>query len=126
MARCGGMAFAVVDPVNAHMGVPSYTTADFPGTAFWWTGKPLADYIYARLIDSVVCSSANQFVSSRVASDQPNWSRSAGLLDRARFLAVAHEPSQRGQARRLRPHPDRNLGEIADNHQVFGYGYDGT
>jgi hypothetical protein len=79
LGRCGGMAYAALDYYYSGIPVPAYTKAVFspsgvpPDKGVPPDGHWLADYIYARLMNSFSVSSATKFPEWTVHSDHETW-----------------------------------------------------
>jgi hypothetical protein len=117
--RCGGMAYAALDYYFAGLLVPSDTAV--PAEDHW-----LADYIYARLLDSFFNTSAIHFVTWTMQADHATWF-DKGLtamtkqdeIPRLRQFIDAGRPVVLGLV------GARDIANIgARNHQVVAYGYD--
>jgi len=117
--RCGGMAYAALDFYFAGVPAPPDTAA--PHDGHW-----LADYIYARLLDSFFNTSAIRYVAWTMQADHATW-----------FYKGVTGWTKEDEIPRLRQFIDAGtpvvLGligarDIADvgssNHQVVAYGYD--
>ncbi len=67
--RCGGMAYAALDYYKLGRPAPTHLPEDFGTTSVPADGTPLADYIYARLLDSFDISNVARFVQLTVSGD---------------------------------------------------------
>jgi hypothetical protein len=125
--RCGGMAYGALDYYFAGLPIPTHTEKDFIATGgVPPDGSTLADYIYARLIDSFRQRTASKYISWSQAEDHDTWVWGKGVT---RMTREDEFPL-------LRRHIDNNnpvvLGlikarhtwDVGDNHQVVAYGYD--
>ncbi len=126
--RCGGMAFAALDYYHADFPIPTHVTADF-ATGVPPDGHPLADYIYARLMDSFVLNGL-KFVTWTQALDHETVLRGKGVI---RMTKEDEIPKLRQKLDEGTPVPlglvvagpdDILLTQIGENHQVVAYGYD--
>ncbi|MDO8689558.1 MAG: hypothetical protein Q7R39_06040 [Dehalococcoidia bacterium] len=121
--RCGGMAYASLDYYFAGIPIPPYLPSDFPGGQVPPDGNPLADYIYARLLNSFT-DGGFQFVQWTLLPDN----------DTPLFRGVTR--LTRGEISKLRTRIDAgrpapiglvvaaSLAELGNDHQVVAYGYD--
>lgn len=125
--RCGGMAYAALDYFFAGVPIPAYVTANFaPGQAPP-DGHWLADYIYARLMNSFFTPSAAKFPEWTVHSDHETWFYK-GVT---RWTKEEEFPKLRARIDSGRPAilglvGADNLADVGNkNHQVVAYGYEG-
>lgn len=123
--RCGGMAYAALDYYFSNVPVPAYTTANFSPARVPPDGHWLADYIYARLMNSFFVGSATKFAEWTVHSDHETWFYK-GVT---RWTKEEEFPKLRACIDGGRPVPlgliqADNLTRIGDNHQVVAYGYE--
>jgi hypothetical protein len=116
--RCGGMAFAALDYWHHRLPVPS--TATLPAD-----GVPLADYIYNRLITSMVDNWPMYFHFMRTP-DHPTLINGIGV---GRATREEEFPKLRALLDQGLPQPlgltqARDIGGFAGDHQVVAYGYE--
>jgi hypothetical protein len=116
--RCGGMAFAALDYWHHRLSVPRARSLPQDGT-------PVADYIYWRLIDSIVGNWPMYFHFMRTP-DHPTVVNGIGVaratreeqFPRLMSLLDSGVPQPLGLTR------SRDVGQFGDDHQVVAYGYD--
>jgi hypothetical protein len=118
--RCGGMAFAALDYWHNRVRTPS--EAALPAD-----GVPLADYIYDRLITSILGNWPMFFHFMRTP-DHPTWLNGIGV---ARATREEQFPKLKAMLDQGVPQPiglvqSRNVGEFSHDHQVVAYGYEET
>jgi len=117
--RCGGMAYAALDYYFAGLPIPADTAT--PPDGHW-----LADYIYTRLFDSFLNTSAIRYVSWTMQADHSTW-----------FYKGVTRWTKEDEIPRLRQFIDagtpvvlglvgaRDMADVGNkNHQVVAYGYD--
>jgi hypothetical protein len=115
--RCGGMAFAALD--NWTNGLATPTNPDLPPD-----GTLLSDYIYRRLLDSMIANGA-KFLHYMQLPDHPTWFWGSGIARTTR-----EEEFPKIKARIDQGYPcaigltqSRDLAGMGHDHQVVAYGY---
>ncbi|MCW3816733.1 hypothetical protein ONA91_20000 [Micromonospora sp. DR5-3] len=116
--RCGGMAFAALDHWHRRLPVPDAGTLPADG-------NPVADYIYDRLITSIMDNWAMyaQFMST---PDHPTTLRGIGV---ARMTREEQFPKLKQLLDQGLPQPlglvqSRDPAGFGNDHQVVAYGYE--
>lgn len=127
--RCGGMAFDALDCYFAQIAIPNVKGSDFPNGGVPPDGHPIADFIYARLMQSFLLNGLT-FISWTQALDHQTWLRGRGIIRETKLIEI---PKLRSQIDAGIPvamglivagPEDYALTKIGDNHQVIAYGYD--
>src|SRR4051812_37688762 len=114
--RCGGMAFGALDYFFANRSAPTHSSSDFTAShRVPPDGSPLADAIYARMIDSFTSNAGRWLEIELPTTDPAQFTRQRlpellGELDRGRPVALGFIASQK-------------IMEIGSNHQVVAFGY---
>ncbi|MDP9352491.1 MAG: hypothetical protein M3P51_13270 [Chloroflexota bacterium] len=124
--RCGGMAYAALDYYYSGVPVPAYKQAVFLPKGSPPDGHWLADYIYARLMNSFFVPSATKFPEWTVHSDHETWFYKGVTkwtkedeFPKLRACINGGKPAALGLV------GADNLVDIGNkNHQVVAYGYD--
>lgn len=116
--RCGGMAAAALDYWHHGLAVPQ--DPNLPAD-----GSLLADYIYGRLVNTMVANGFKFFHFMRTP-DHPTWVNGIGV---ARATREEEYPRVKASVDSGRPcllglTQSRALGELGSDHQVVAYGYD--
>jgi hypothetical protein len=116
--RCGGMAYAALDAWTNKLSVSKDGSLPQDGSL-------LADYIYSRLIDSMVANGFKFFHFMRTP-DHPTWFNGIGVA-----RATREEEFPRIKARIDQGFPcalglcvSRDIGGMGNDHQVVAYGYE--
>ncbi|WP_181009878.1 MIR domain-containing protein [Ornithinimicrobium sufpigmenti] len=123
--RCGGMAYAALDYFLAGVPVPAqqaghFTPSKVPPDRHW-----LADYIYARLMNSFFTGSALKFAEWTVHSDHETWFyKGVTRWTKEEQFPLLRSRINAGQPVVLGLIRATNLADIGSNHQVVGYGYE--
>ncbi len=118
LGRCGGMAFAALD--YWHNGIPVPPSSTVPED-----GSPMGDYIYQRLMDSILSNAFKYFHFMRTP-DHPTWFNGMGVSRATReeefpllqSLIDQNQPCVLGLLRA------RSVTEFHNNHQVVAFGYE--
>ncbi|NHZ88518.1 hypothetical protein F2P45_05695 [Massilia sp. CCM 8733] len=115
--RCGGMAFAALDFW--------YNTLPIPGdTALPADGTPLGDFIYDRLIHSILINAFKYFDFMRI-NDHPTWfGMGVGRATREIEFPRLKNLIDQGQPCALALTRARSIFEFHNDHQVVAYGYE--
>ncbi|WP_290055934.1 hypothetical protein [Amycolatopsis solani] len=118
LGRCGGMAFAALDYWHHMVRIP--VEPALPGD-----GIPLAEYIYDRLITSIV-NNWPMFFHFMRTPDHPTWLNGIGV---ARATREEQYPKLKTLLEQGLPQPiglvqSRDVGGFARDHQVVAYGYE--
>jgi hypothetical protein len=116
--RCGGMASAALDYWHNGLAIPD--DASLPAD-----GSLVGDYIYNRLIDSMVANGWKFFHFMRTP-DHPTWLNGIGVaratreeeFPRVKAVLDSGKPCLLGLSQA------RSLGELGSDHQVVAYGYE--
>ncbi|MEV4864585.1 hypothetical protein [Streptomyces ossamyceticus] len=116
--RCGGMAFTALD--LWHHRITTSTSSRRPDD-----GSLLGDYLYWRLIDSMVANGF-KFLHFMRTPDHPTWFNGIGV---ARATREEEYPRLKSVIDSGRPCPvglcqARGLGGLSGDHQVVAYGYE--
>ncbi|MFG3604616.1 hypothetical protein [Micromonospora chersina] len=116
--RCGGMAFAALDHWHQRLPVPA-------ASALPPDGNPVADYIYDRLITSIVDNWPMYFQFMRTP-DHPTTLNGIGV---ARMTREEQFPKLKQLLDQGLPQPlglcqSRDPGGFGNDHQVVAYGYE--
>jgi hypothetical protein len=116
--RCGGMAFAALDYWHHRLPVPESAALPADGT-------PLADYIYHRLINSIV-DNWFMYLHLMLTPDHPTVASGKGV---ARATREDEFPKLKKQLDQGIPQPlglvrSRRPGDFPNDHQVVAYGYE--
>ncbi|ATQ75889.1 hypothetical protein CR152_16145 [Massilia violaceinigra] len=115
--RCGGMAFAALDYWHNNLPIPQDTSLPADGT-------PLGDYIYNRLIQSILANAFKYFDFMRLA-DHPTWfSKGIGRITREQEFPLLKSLIDQGQPCALALTKSRSIFEFHNDHQVVAYGYE--
>jgi hypothetical protein len=116
--RCGGMAYASLDYWSNGLAVPESSNLPEDGTL-------LGDYIYWRLIDSMVANGLKFFHFMRTP-DHPTWINGIGVaratreeeFPRLKQLIDSRRPCALGLTQA------RSIGDLGNDHQVVATGYE--
>jgi hypothetical protein len=116
--RCGGMASAALDYWHNGLAIPD--DGGLPAD-----GSVLGDYIYARLIDSMIAN-AWKFLHFMRTPDHPTWLNGIGVaratreeeFPRVKAILDSGRPCLLGLSQA------RSIGELGHDHQVVAYGYE--
>jgi hypothetical protein len=116
--RCGGMASAALD--YWYNGLASPDDGSLPAD-----GSVLGDYIYARLIDSMIAN-AWKFLHFMRTPDHPTWVNGIGVaratreeeFPRVKAILDSGRPCLLGLSQA------RSISELGNDHQVVAYGYE--
>lgn len=116
--RCGGMAYAALDNWTNKLATP--TDGSLPQD-----GSLLGDYIYSRLIDSMVANGP-KFFHFMQTPDHPTWLWGIGV---ARATREEEYPRIKARLDQGIPCPigltrSRDIGSMGNDHQVVAYGYE--
>ena len=116
--RCGGMAAASMDYWYA--GLAMSTNGTLPQD-----GSLVADYIYARLMDTFV-DNGLKFVQYATSLDHPTWLRGKGVarMTREDELPKLKARLNSGQPVLLGLTQARSVTELGNDHQVVAYGWE--
>lgn len=116
--RCGGMAAASLDYWHNGLAIPD-------NGALPTDGSVLGDYLYARLVDTMVANGWKFFHFMRTP-DHPTWLNGIGVaratreeeFPRIRAILDSGKPCLLGLSQA------RSIGELGNDHQVIAYGYE--
>jgi hypothetical protein len=128
--RCGGMAYATLDYYYARIAIPDYKESYFPYPEFNPEGVPpdantLANYIYARLINSFEVPSAIKYISLTLAPDHSTWlSKGVTRWTKEDEFPKIQKSIDGGKPVVLGLIYANNINDVGQNHQVVAYGYD--
>jgi hypothetical protein len=116
--RCGGMASAALD--YWHNGLATPEDSSLPAD-----GSVLGDYIYARLIDSIVANGW-KFLHFMRTPDHPTWLNGIGVAraTREEEFPRLREILDSGKPCLLGLSQARSIGELGGDHQIVAYGYE--
>jgi hypothetical protein len=116
--RCGGMAAASMDYWHAHLAVP--TDASLPAD-----GSLLADYVYARLMDTILANGWKNF-QIMLTPDHPTWFNGIGVAraTREQELPKLKQLLDSGKPALLGVTQARSVDALGSDHQVVAYGYE--
>jgi len=116
--RCGGMVAATLDYYLSGLAVPTHKAVDFPSGSVPQDGSILGDYIYARLMDSILNTSASRFIGFPWQSDQQwfEWTVNEAF-------PLLRERIDAGQLVPLGLQ-SKTAGAPGRGHQVLAYGYE--
>jgi len=121
------MAYGALDYYFAGLPIPTHTTDDFRSTGnVPPDGTRLADYIYARLIDSFRQPTARKYLTWTQAEDHDTWIWGKGVT---RMTKEDEFPLLRSNIDNNNPVvlgliKARHTWNVGNNHQVVAYGYD--
>ncbi|MDZ5443108.1 hypothetical protein U2F26_10245 [Micromonospora sp. 4G57] len=116
--RCGGMAFAALDHWHHRLPVPG-------ASALPPDGNPVADYVYDRLITSIVDNWPMYFQFMRTP-DHPTTLNGIGVarMTREEQLPQLKQLLDQGLPQPLGLVQSRDPGAFGNDHQVVAYGYE--
>lgn len=117
--RCGGMVYAALDYYLTGIPVPSHVAADFGPAGVPPDGNRLADYIYNRLMNSILNWSAGRFVSWGMFWNSNQTCVGWSLHDEFNHLKARIDHNQLTPLGLV-----TRSGGIGASHQVLAYGYD--
>ncbi len=120
--RCGGMAFGALDYFTRGIPVPTCNGADFGEAQAPSDGTPLADYIYKRLMDSLIKYGAT-YIYKHFESDHETLLAGKGLVKETKEDEWPVLKSYLDNGRPVVLGLIAYNGGLADCHQVVAYGY---
>ena len=116
--RCGGMAAAALDYWHNGLGLPEDSSLPVDGSL-------LGDYIYARLLNTMVDNGETFFHFMRTP-DHPTWFNGIGVAraTREEEFPKIRAALESGQPCLLDLSQARSIGELGNDHQIVAYGYE--
>lgn len=116
--RCGGMAYASLDNWTNHLATPTDTSLPADGSL-------LGDYIYGRLLDSMMSNGAKFFYFMHTP-DHPTLFWGIGVARATREVEFPRIKARidQGFPCALGLTQSRDIGSMGNDHQVVAYGYE--